>query len=187
MNIMATRKCPYEAAKDQCDILVNKMATETVQTLVQGALSSGVSPDLMPLTKSTGKPHRGGYKHHPVVKWVQESFSNWCWLFAHGDALCREFFVRYGKEHFAQGQIDHLRSAFVWYDYFPDIGLTPFARCFNQSKGENEDLLDYEAWPCDHAAYREFYRRDKASFAKWEKGTSAPDWWHGEETIEVIA
>ena len=33
--------------------------------------------------------------------------------------------------------------------------------------------------PIDEAVniYREFYRIDKADFAKWEKGTAAPTWW----------
>ena len=186
MNIMASNRNPFIAAEESCDKLANKMSAESVQILVQAALNNGAPPELMPLTKTTGKPHRGSYPNHPAVKWAGESISNWIWLFYHAEALCQQKFIRYGTEHFARSQLDHLLTAFTWADYFPNIGLTPFARCFNQSIGKNLDLLDYEAWPCDHAAYREFLRRDKASFAKWEKGVEAPSWWHG-ESIEVRA
>jgi len=177
MNIFATRKCPYESAKDQCDKLASKMCAETVQVLVQSALTAGVPPELMPLTKTSQRPHRGGYPHHPACKWAGESISNWTWLFHHGVGLCQQFFIRFGKEHFARSQLDHLIEAFDWHEYFPNVGLTPFRRCFNQSKGLNLDLLDEDLWPCPHEAYREFYRRDKVSFAKWERGVDAPEWW----------
>ena len=185
MNINRLWPCPWQSAFDQCDQHVSKMATESVQILVQAALTAGVPPELMPPTKSTGKPHRGGYKHHPAVIWAGESVSNWIWLFYHAEALCQEFHRRRGKEHFAQSQINHLLRAFKWGDYLPNIPMTPSARCFNQSKGENLDLVDYEKWPCDYAAYREFYRRDKAKFARWEWGVSAPKWRHGEPNLRI--
>ena len=51
-------------------------------------------------------------------------------------------------------------------DYIPAGDMTPFARCFNQSKGENLDLLDEDKYTAVEA-YRIYYMRDKASFAKW--------------------
>ena len=89
--------------------------------------------------------------------------------------------VRFGKEHAVADQLIHINDVFVWADYIPSLAgskLEPkmFERCFNQSKGENLDLVDTDLWPCDHEAYREFYRRDKQTFAKWEKGRESPEW-----------
>ena len=175
--------CPYASAEAMCDIHIPKMTCETIQIAIQAALTAGVPPELMPLTKTTGKPHRGGYKHHPVVRWAQSSLSNWIWMLFHADALCGQFLHRYGKEHFGRTQVDHLFKAFTWADYLPNTPMTPFARCFNQSKGLNLDLLDEEKYTCVEA-YREFYQRDKASFAKWDRGVPAPNWWR--EGVEVV-
>jgi hypothetical protein len=175
--------CPYESAKAMCDSHIPKMTCESIQIVVQAALSAGVPPELMPLTKTTGKPHRGGYKHHPVVVWAGESLSNWIWMLFHADALCGQFLIRYGKEHFGRSQVDALFKAFTWEDYLPNLPMTPFARCFNQSKGMNLDLLDESKYSIVEA-YRLFYKRDKFSFAKWDRGVPAPSWW---DEMEVIA
>jgi hypothetical protein len=168
-----------------CDKHIPKMCVEGMQTLVSAMLISGAPQDKMPL-KANGERHRGGYKHHPLTLWAAESHENWTWLWSHTHALCKEFEFRFGKRHAVAKQLSHLLSAFRWDDYVPllddegDGQPVMFERCFNQSQGRNLDLLDTEAWPCDHAAYREFYRREKQTFAKWEKGRPAPSWWKEE-------
>ncbi len=174
MNMFATSIDPTESARDLCDQHVIKMTEETRQCIVAALLTNGAPLDLMPLTKK-GTHHKGGYPNHPVSKWVGASRSNFLWACYHGAALGEEYERRYDKTHFSALGIE---QCFELAHYIPEGEMTPFARAFNQSKGENTDLLDTEKWPCTHEAYREFYRRDKASFARWNKFRQPPTWWH---------
>ena len=66
MNIMASNRTLI-VAEESCDKLANKMSVESVRILVQ-AVSHWCATELMPLTKTTGKPHRS--RHHPAeVGW----------------------------------------------------------------------------------------------------------------------
>jgi len=178
MNLFALHPNPIQSAMFMCDKHIGKMAVEGMQTLVSALLISGAPPDEMPLT-SKGERHRGGYKNHPLTLWTAEQLSHFSWLYRHTEALCVEFAHRFGKEHAVSKQLAHLWNTIVFADYIPQTygGPFMFERCFNQSQGKNLDLVDTDLWPCDHEAYREFYRRDKQTFAKWEKGRESPDWW----------
>tara|TARA_R110001592_G_scaffold138248_1_gene357042 strand:+ start:5563 stop:6117 length:555 start_codon:yes stop_codon:yes gene_type:complete len=181
MNIFVLDNDPVKAARMVCDSHASKMCVEGIQMLVSALLNNGAPADKMPLTKTTGRPHKGGYKNHPATKWASENLSNWVWLLSHTQELCSEFTRRFGGKHFAETQLNALFGACAWEDYIPDAEeKTPFARCLNQSQGRNLDLLDTDNYTAVEA-YREFYRRDKVSIAKWEKGTPAPDWWYSEE------
>ena len=173
MNIFYLDTCPKKAAVMVCDSHASKMCVEGVQMLVSGLLNNGAPPELMPLTKTSGKPHKGGYRHHPCSRWVSDSIDNWMWLYLHTLELTKQFEIRYGKEHFAYGQLKALMN--IPWTYLPENGFTAVARAFNQSKGQNLDLLDDSL--TDVEAYRLFYQRDKKDIAKWEKGIPAPDWW----------
>ncbi len=176
MNCMRTNAIPSMCARDHDDVLNNKMATEYTQCLVQALLNGGADPTKMPLTRK-GTPHKGSYPHHPIVRWVGESIHNFRWMFDLAWACNLQFEMRRGKEHFTKGQLDHILHTFVWSEYIPDVEATPQPRCFNQSKGENLDLLDEDKYTTEEA-YRIFMKRDKARFARWECGIPAPDWWH---------
>ena len=56
----------------------------------------------------------------------------------------------------------------------PDTPMTDVALCVGEELQRGRTHA-----PIAEAVdvYREFYRIDKADFAKWEKGTSAPAWW----------
>lgn len=183
MNIFYLDDDPMIAACMVADTHASKMCVESVQMLVSGLLINGANPDDMPLTKSTGLPHKGGYRHHPSTRWASESLTNWIWLFNHAHGLCDQFSFRFGGEHFARGQLNHLMKI-AWSEYLPITKRTPIARAFNQSKGLNLDLLDTEKYS-DVQAYRQFYIRDKRNIAKWSKGVAAPDWWI--EAMEATA
>tara|TARA_R110001632_G_scaffold65776_2_gene155595 strand:+ start:4166 stop:4738 length:573 start_codon:yes stop_codon:yes gene_type:complete len=165
-NIFALHECPRVSAKALADRHIIKMPVETVQMLVSALLISDVPSRMMPLTKA-GESHKGGYAHHPATTWTAECFENWWWLLKHGLALCKEYTARYGKVHFAEGQLHTLRIYNINHSvdkHIPRIGeMTPFERCFNQSVGRNIDLLDTHNWPCEHAAYQEFYKREKSA------------------------
>lgn len=179
MNLFALSPHAAQSAMFMCDKHIPKMCVEGMQTLVSALLISGAPQEQMPLTAS-GSYHKGGYKNHPLTRWAADSYANFSWLFQHTGALCREFHLRFGKAHAVEKQLLHLNNNIVFMDYIPSTGIgkpAMFERCFNQSQGENLDLVDTDLWPCDHEAYREFYRRDKQQFAKWEKGRDQPAWW----------
>ena len=176
MNIFFLHERPMIAAQMVCDTHASKMCVEGVQMLVSALLINGAPPEKMPITKTTGKPHKGGYKHHPSTIWTSTNLANWIWLYDHTWALCREFESRYGHKHYARQQLVHLTKHIKWSQYLNNSPQTPIARCFNQSKGLNIDLLDTNIYS-DVEAYRQFYIRDKSNIAKWEKGTPTPTWW----------
>lgn len=178
MNIFVVHKDPLEAAFMLCDQHILSQFKESIQMMVAAALFNGVAPARMPLTLA-GTHHRGGYKHHPCTVWVSESRENYGWLLLHTVGLAQELNNRYGNTD----SILHKQLRTLWVQsaeiqaHFPDIPMTPFARAMNQSKGENLDLIDDEQYTTVDA-YREYYRRDKKSFAKWIRGTPAPPWFH---------
>jgi hypothetical protein len=108
---------------------------------------------------STGKR---GWVNHPCAKWVRESLANYLWLSDLGEELCEEFSVRYGHEH-------SYAPRFKYYKENPP-GL--------EDKGWTEP---YQAMPEDCRsgdvvlAYRDYYKKHKASFATW-KNREIPEW-----------
>lgn len=172
MNIFVVDTDPESAAKQLCDKHINKMTVETVQMLVSASRRHGASDKDVPIT-SKGTPHKGGYANHPSTVWAGDSRDNFMWLFFHGLALAKEFTYRYGKRHAGEDQLEVLSSLV---DNVPDIGPTDVALCVGpelQSKYGSTHL------PIELAVgvYRDFYKKDKADFAKWEKGRPSPNWW----------
>ena len=176
MNIFALSFDPTEAARFQCDKHITKMTVEAYQCLGSAVIRHGATPDMMTLTQK-GTPLKGGYHNHPATRWAGDTQDNFLWLCFHAAALAEEFERRFGKTHFCVHGIEHL---FHMHNIIPKGDLTPFARCFNQSKGENLDLLE---WECPVEAYREFYRRDKASIAQWNHFRKAPEWWNDNQYL----
>ena len=170
MNIFVVEKDPYEASRSLCDKHVPKMIVESTQMLVSALRRHGAGDDDVPLTKS-GTPHKGGYRNHPATVWVGDSRANAEWLLEHGIGLCTEFELRFNKNHACFEQLLVVEQEL---DRIPEGDLTEVALCV----GENFQNGKTHA-PIDDAidVYRQFYRADKAEFAKWEKGTPAPDWW----------
>ena len=70
MNIFATSMCPYESAYNLCDKHLYSQAKEGTQMLVSGLLINGYDPADMPIAKTTGRPHKGGYRNHPATRWT---------------------------------------------------------------------------------------------------------------------
>ena len=54
--------------------------------------------------------------------------------------------------------------------FIPKGELTPHPQCFSG----HDDLKTDEDYPIN--AYRAFYKRDKVSFARWNKNRVKPDW-----------
>ena len=157
MNIFVLDKDPKIAATMACDKHVVRMIMETAQMLCTVARNCGYD----------NAPYKSTHSRHPCTLWAGESSGNWDWLVKHGIALSEEYTERYGKRHKSQDVIEWCR----------DLGnivnsgsLTPFAQAM-PDKYKNDDAV---------IAYRNYYKGEKARFAKW-KHDNAPDWWVKEE------
>lgn len=169
MNIFVLHENPIIAAEMHCDKHVPKMCVEAAQMMASALRRWGATDEDMPLTKK-GTPYKGGYAHHPCTVWAGDAWQNFDWLGSHAIALCQEYEARFGKVHACWQPITHMNSL----AFSPRIArgaprrtLTDFAQAMPD---EHRNL-------CAITAYRSYYHTK--TFAKWEKGTPAPDWWQG--------
>lgn len=172
MNAFILDLDPHTAARAHCDKHVPKMVVEVAQMLASAVLRhnpDAVLATLWPITKK-GTPYKGGYHHHPVTKWTGENWSNFSWLSEYGKALSAEYTIRFGKTHGCHWAIHDL--TLIGNSVLPWGELTPFAQAM-PDEFRNADPV---------VAYRDYYH--SKTFAKWDKGTPAPDWWKG---LEVTA
>ena len=162
MNIFVLDDDPIASAHMMCDKHIPKMVVESAQMMASALRRHGAGDEQMPLTKS-GTPYKGGYKHHPCTVWAGDSDTNFLWLANHAIVLCQEYKKRFGKVHACQNAIHQMSHM------MPYVGeeMTPFAQA----------MPDEYRNPCAITAYRAYYH--SKTFAKWEKGTPAPNWWMG--------
>jgi hypothetical protein len=151
MNIFVLHLDPEVAAQMACDKHVVKMILETAQMLCAVGASKGHA-----------MPYKATHTKHPCTIWAGASRANWSWLVKHGMALCLEYTKRYDKIHKSQAVIEHCRDMKINFNYQE---LTPFAQAMPQQ---------YKS-KCAVSAYRDYYRGEKARFAKWK--TKTPSWW----------
>jgi len=181
MNIFVLDLEPAVAARMHCDKHVPKMCVEAAQMMASALRRHGATDEQMPLTKA-GKPYKGGYAHHPCTVWAGDSRANFKWLARHAQALLTEYSNRFDKVHACNGPV-HIMSC---KDHIiPEGELTQFALAmpdeYRPKPIDGETV--YHAYPkFAIKAYRAYYH--SKTFAKWEKGTPAPDWWQG---VEVTA
>tara|TARA_R110002012_G_scaffold58404_4_gene151548 strand:+ start:4568 stop:5083 length:516 start_codon:yes stop_codon:yes gene_type:complete len=166
MNIFVLDLDPAVAAQMHCDKHIPKMCVEAAQMMASALRRHGATDEQMPLTKS-GTPYKGGYAHHPCTVWAGDSRDNFEWLGNHAITLCREYRKRFGKTHACYYPIRIMRSIEIMNKAIPKGSLTPFAQAM-PDEYRNDDVVK---------AYRRYYH--SKTFAKWEKGTPAPDWWQG--------
>ena len=168
MNIFVLDTNPLVAARMHCDKHVPKMCVEAAQMMASALRRHGATDEQMPLTKS-GTPYKGGYAHHPCTVWAGDSQENWMWLAHHAMQLCEEYYKRFNKIHACTDPIYHMIGL---QKIIPNTGFTPFAQAMPDEYRDADAVKAYQA-----------YYHSK-QFAKWEKGTPAPDWWQG---VEVTA
>jgi len=154
MNIFVLDREPERAAACHCDKHVVKMVLESAQLLATAHH----------LTKPSKRlpPSRATHANHPCAIWVRASLSNYRWLGRLALALSEEYTLRYGKVHAWAGHIAWLAAH---EPPLPDAGLTPFAQAMPQAYRHRNAVK----------AYRDYYRGEKASFARWK--TRPPRWW----------
>jgi hypothetical protein len=169
MNIFVLDQSPIAAAHMMCDKHIPKMVVETAQMMASALRRHGAVDEQMPIAKTSGKPYKGGYKHHPCTVWSGDSRANFVWLSLHGESLLNEYYDRYKKVHACHNAIYQMSAMCKM---IPDGMLTPFAQA----------MPDEYRNPCAITAYRAYYH--SKTFAKWEKGAPVPNWWRG---VEVTA
>ena len=168
MNIFVLDTNPRLAAQMHCDKHVPKMCVEAAQMMASALRRHGATDEQMPLTKA-GTPYKGGYAHHPCTVWAGDSRENFVWLAQHADELCAEYSRRFGKMHSCEWPITIMGDLIR---LIPKDRFTPFAQAMPDEYRNDDPVV----------AYRAYYHSKQ--FAKWEKGTPAPDWWRG---VEVTA
>lgn len=186
MNIFVLALDPIEAARMHCDKHIPKMCVEAAQMMASALRRHGATDEQMPLTKK-GTPYKGGYHHHPCTVWAGDSRANFKWLAQHARALLFEYYVRFSKTSELMSNKTHACYGPIYAmsgmtDMIPEGELTPFAIAIADHM-ECRKLPDFDNMSAVEK-YRAYYNHDKRYFAKWEKGTPAPDWWQG---VEVTA
>ena len=176
MNIFVLDLDPAVAARMHCDKHIPKMCVEAAQMMASALRRHGATNEQMPLTKK-GTPYKGGYAHHPCTVWAGDSWANLKWLCLHGMELTIEYSRRFGKIHACEDPILRMTSLAKRMCRALDMShdedaMTPFAQAM-PDEYRDDDVVK---------AYRAYYHSKQ--FAKWEKGTPAPDWWQG---VEVMA
>jgi hypothetical protein len=170
MNIFVLDTNPITAARMHCDKHIPKMCVEVAQMMASALRRHGATDEQMPLTKK-GTPYKGGYAHHPCTVWAGDSRDNFGWLALHGVELLREYDRRFNNVdvHACHAPIHTMLKMIL---LIPTGDLTPFAQAMPDEYRNDDPVV----------AYRAYYHSKQ--FAKWEKGTPAPDWWRG---VEVTA
>lgn len=163
MNIFYTDRDPVKAAQALPDKHIVKMPVEAVQMLVSACLRHARQPNV--LTKA-GTIHKGGYANHPSTIWAGDTQENWFWTLSWGLALCEEYTKRYGKVHFAEGQLMQLLGAL---EAIPEGPLTTPALAMPDECKTSDPVESYRA------CIRLKVVTKPDSFV-WAKGTPAPDW-----------
>ncbi len=154
MQIFVVDKDPCNAARMLCDKHVVKMIVESAQIL-STVHHLYDSPHKHLIYKKT-------HERHPCVIWAGESKENYFWLLKHFSELIKEYEYRYGKFH---KTADLQKTLEAIPKKLPNIGLTSFAQAIPEIYRQKNAIK----------AYREFYKKEKAHFAKWTK-REIPKW-----------
>ena len=164
MNIFRLHDDPEIAAQMHCDKHIPKMILETAQMLSTAwRMSDNDYADKHALYKAA-------YKNHPSTVWVRHGILNYLWTRRLFKYLCKEYTFRYSKHHASE----RLLEAFT-YD-------APYETCLVKKPISFPQCMpdQYKVDGDPVTAYRNYYKGEKAYFAKWNKGTEAPVWWQEE-------
>lgn len=157
MNIFYLHNRAEVAAHMHCDKHCVKMILETAQLLstAHRVLDGNKYADEVGLYKAT-------HINHPSSIWVRESDENYQWTVDLLYHLCEEYFDRYQRTHKTERLLTHL-------DRYPkNIPLGEFTQppqCMPDEYKCDDSIL----------AYRTYYNKDKAHFAKWNY-CDTPEW-----------
>jgi hypothetical protein len=180
MNIFVLDLDPELCAQYHCNSHIVKMITESNQILGSIAYTArginrkaDITSDFVikwfknfPRKDADGNPHPYGigYKNHPCTQWARSSIQNYKWLCDLTLRMCEEYTRRYRREHAGE-------RICRWYcsnmpASLPMLKMTPFAQAMPDDCKSTDPVK----------AYRNYYIKHKARFAKWPEGR-VPHWW----------
>jgi hypothetical protein len=134
------------------------MIMESVQMLSTVCLSHGKPA-----------PYKATHKNHPCTVWAGECSANYRWLWHLCMELGEQWIIRRGKIHKSTEAFVTLPDPYEAESFLRnDKQVTPFAQCMPD---------EYKVDGNPVAAYRAYYRGEKADFAKWDWIGNTPDWW----------
>ena len=183
MNLFVLDTDPIEAAKQNCDSHVCKIILEVADMLCLAhwhfnfpaiAQAPQILREPRIITNKNGVQRQVWYyraqsqANNHVSIWVRTSLENYRWAGKHGLALCDEYEYRYA--HNLRKKNHHsTRPIIEWFvknePPITDVNLTPFRQAVAEDC-YNSDVVQ---------AYRDYYVKYKARFAKWRLG-NMPDW-----------
>jgi hypothetical protein len=178
MNIFVLDLDPKKCAEYHCDKHLVKMITEHNQILGSIAYTArGVHKKSLITESFIEKHFQGfprqkdkkpypygiGYRNHPCTKWAAESMQNYRWLCTLTLEMCDEYTKRYKRKHAGE---DICRWYYSHNPLLPLLTMTPFAQAMPDDC-KNSDAVK---------AYRDYYKKYKAKFAKWAH-SEEPEWW----------
>lgn len=158
MNIFFLHPDPAEAARLHCDKHVGKMLVETAQMLSTALRLNGFDLGYKP-----------AYVNHPMTVWVRSGAANYGWALDLADGLAAEFTHRFGREHKTAGVLEELRHGGDWAARLGEGRSTPVPLCMPEPYKVAGDPV---------ASYRNFYRAEKARFARYTN-RPVPDFMEG--------
>ncbi len=180
MNVFVLDLDPQKCAEYHCNKHLVKMITEHNQILGSIAYTARginrkkeITPQFVnfhfqgfPRKHADGSPNPYGigYVNHPCTKWAAASEFNYDWLCRLNILMCKEYTLRYKKVHAGQAITEWYMKNFPV--NVPAVPMTKFPQAMPEDC-KNEDTV---------TAYRNYYIKHKAQFAKWP-ADRVPHWW----------
>ena len=102
--------------------------------------------------------YKASHINHPSGIWAREStFSNYIWLHALWEELCKEYTYRYGKVHLTQQKLQDILN--MPPSNIPDGPLTKMPQAMPDDVKMKDSI----------SAYRNYYRTYKMDMARYTK------------------
>jgi len=160
---------PKKCAEMHCDKHVVKMVLEYAQILcTTHRVVDEIDNDDVTYEIFYKKTH----VNHPSVKWARETLGNYTWLYCLFKHLCKEYTRRYNKIHLCDKKLRKLLKTPPKH-INNDMSITVLPQCMpDDCKIKSNSII----------AYRTYYIKEKAYFAKW-KHNNIPRWFEYPETI----
>ena len=162
MNIFVTDPSPEISAQNLDDKRVNKMILESVQMLATAIHSLDIPEDqknaYLPTTRA-GTPYKPTHKNHPCSVWVRSHWLNYRWLTRHYIALCAEYHIATGKDHYLFRFVQRLTTATIFFKA-GDASAIDFVNC-SLFKTEDEKII---------------FSYQKTMIHKWANDKRKPTW-----------
>ena len=109
--------------------------------------------------------YKASHINHPTAKWVRESVENYNELYNAWLSLCKEYTHRYGRTHLTKTKLERILKTPP--KNIPNVPGTPVPQAMPNDV-KQESVVE---------AYRAYYRKYKAGFAKWTK-RETPEWFY---------